>query len=167
MTKNDLLRRKVLDTDADALFRLIEHCYSEYEGVVVERDGIDADLKNYASSLANLGGQGLVIENAGDILALVSGAPIIEGRYQLKKLYVHSRLRGSGVAVELVAEVENWARNHGATSLELWSDTRFERAHRFYEREGFVRQKLTRELHDLSNSVEFQFVKQFQGSDTT
>ncbi|MBO6503293.1 MAG: GNAT family N-acetyltransferase [Kordiimonadaceae bacterium] len=159
--------RPVLDTDAEALFQLIEHCYADYEGVVVERDGIDADLNRYASVLTGIGGQGLVVENAGKLMALVSGAPIAENKYQLKKLYLHNSLRGSGIATELVAEVVSWARNHGASTLELWSDTRFERAHRFYEREGFVRQKSTRELHDLSNSVEFQFVKQLQSNETT
>lgn len=167
MPMNMLKKRPVLDSDADDLFRLIEHCYTGYQGVFVERDGIDADLNNYASELAQLGGRGLVIGNAAGVIALVSGAPVNSERYQLKKLYVHEEQRGSGLAKELVADVETWATQHGSKTLELWSDTRFKRAHRFYEREGFVRQADTRALNDLSNSIEYKFVKRLQGSVAT
>ncbi len=163
MPMNVPKKRPVLDTDADDLFWLIEHCYAEYRGVVVERNGIDADLNHYAFELARLGGRGLVVCNAAGVVALVSGAPINRERYQLKKLYVHEEQRGSGLAKELVADVETWAIQHSSKTLELWSDTRFKRAHRFYEREGFVRQADTRALNDLSNSIEYKFVKRLQG----
>lgn len=159
MTKNLQQLRPVRDEDAEDLFQLIEHCYSEYQGVVVERFGVDADLNQYATELAQLGGRGFVVEQSDHIVALVSGAPLDEARYQLKKLYVHRNQRGSGLASRLLENVETWARQHGAASLELWSDTRFKRAHSFYEREGFVKQDQTRALNDLSNSIEFQFVK--------
>ena len=32
-----------------------------------------------------------------------------------------------------------WSREHGFRRVEFWSDTRFERAHRFFARYGFVR----------------------------
>ena len=151
--------RPVEDSDAKALFQLIEHCFAPYEGVVVEPEGVDSDLNNYASELKKIGGQGFVVELSGNIIGLVSGAPICADRYQLKKLYVHETARGSGLANQLVSMIEGLACEACAKSLELWSDTRFERAHRFYEREGFVRQVETRELHDLSNSIEYQFIK--------
>ena len=151
--------RLVEDSDAKALFQLIEHCFAPYEGVVVEPEGIDSDLNSYASELKKIGGQGFVVELAGNIIGLVSGAPICADRYQLKKLYLHEQARGSGLATQLVSVVEDLAWRAGAKSLELWSDTRFVRAHRFYERVGFERQEETRELHDLSNSIEYQFVK--------
>lgn len=37
--------------------------------------------------------------------------------------------------------------------------TRFTDAHRLYERLGYVRSPGTRELHDLSRSVEYHFAK--------
>jgi GNAT superfamily N-acetyltransferase len=67
--------------------------------------------------------------------------------------------RGGGVAHRLVDMAEDFARAHGAARLRLWSDTRFDRAHRFYEKRGYVRQEGVRELHDLSNSVEYHYVK--------
>ena len=47
----------------------------------------------------------------------------------------------------------------GADRLELWSDTRFERAHAFYEKQGFVRAGPLRPLGDKSGSIEFGFHK--------
>ena len=42
--------------------------------------------------------------------------------------------------------------------MTLWSDTRFTRAHRLYERLGFEREG-TRKLQDLNNTTEFGFRK--------
>ncbi|HBV00249.1 MAG TPA: N-acetyltransferase, partial [Thalassospira lucentensis] len=39
----------------------------------------------------------------------------------------------------------------------LWTDTRFEAGHRFYEKSGFARTGQTRILDDLSQSSEIQF----------
>lgn len=155
--------RLIEDRDADGIMALVRRCYGEYEGVVFEPDGVDADLNAYASAIANLNGHALVVEQENKIVALVSGAPISDARYQLRKIYVDATARGSGLAKNLLAEVEKWAAEHGAETLELWSDTRFERAHRFYEREGFKRQTETRALHDLSNTIEYQFIKKMDG----
>jgi putative acetyltransferase len=55
--------------------------------------------------------------------------------------------------------VEREAARNSAAFVELWSDTRFLDAHRLYERLGYTRSPHTRELQDLSNSVEFHFLK--------
>jgi putative acetyltransferase len=43
------------------------------------------------------------------------------------------------------------------TELVLWTDTRFEAGHRFYEKCGFTRTGETRILDDLSASSEYRF----------
>lgn len=153
--------RPVRNKDADGLFGLIERCFAEHDGVFVERDGLDADLNTYATFLENIAGEGYVIEDRDQIVALVSCAPVDDKRYQLKRFYLDSSLRGKGLSQKMLALVEARAIAAGATSLELWSDTRFKRAHRFYEREGFTRQPQTRDLHDRSNTTEYQFIKRF------
>ena len=45
----------------------------------------------------------------------------------------------------------------------LWSDTRFDRAHRFYEKRSYVRQGPIRVLDDISNSLEFGYAKPVAG----
>ena len=51
----------------------------------------------------------------------------------------------------------------GAARLVLWSDTRFDRAHRFYEKRSYVRAGPIRVLHDISNSLEFAYAKPVNG----
>ena len=45
----------------------------------------------------------------------------------------------------------------------LWSDTRFERAHRFYEKRSFVRSGPVRVLADISSSLEYGFARPVNG----
>jgi len=151
--------RPVRDRDASGLIALIERCFSEYPGVVVEPDGIDSDLRAYATALEQSGGEGFVLEQDGQIVALVSGVLLSGSRYQLKRIYLDASLRGSGMGTKMLRLIESRAQACGVASVELWSDTRFERAHRFYFREGYVKTGEKRELGDLSNSVEFQFIK--------
>ena len=158
MTDFDL--RPVRDKDADGLIALIGGIFGEYEGVYLEPDDLDKDLRAYESYITGEGGEGFVLEGAdGKLLACVSYCPIEGERYQLKRIYLSADLRGSGMGVKLLHHVEDLARARGARTMELWSDTRFTRAHRFYEREGYVKQPKTRDLHDSSNTTEYQFIK--------
>lgn len=151
--------RPVKDEDADGLFGLVGRCFAEYDGVMLEPDGLDKDLAAYESELLAIGGAGFVLEEDGHILALVSGGPGEGGIYQLKRLYLDADLRGSGQALTLLHYIEGVARAHGAEEIELWSDTRFTRAHRFYEREDYAKSGRTRDLGDISNTTEFHFIK--------
>jgi GNAT superfamily N-acetyltransferase len=51
----------------------------------------------------------------------------------------------------------------GAIRLVLWSDTRFERAHAFYEKRGYLRSGPIRVLDDISHSLEFAYAKPVAG----
>jgi GNAT superfamily N-acetyltransferase len=63
----------------------------------------------------------------------------------------------------LAAAAEDFARAQGAGVMKLWSDTRFDRAHRFYEKLGYLRDGPIRVLNDLSNSLEFAYTKPLTG----
>lgn len=81
-------------------------------------------------------------------------------RAELKRLYVAATHRRRGVGRALVELVEDHAvRDHDAVAVELWSDTRFVDAHRLYERCGYVRTGRTRQLHDPSETTEYEFVR--------
>ena len=71
--------------------------------------------------------------------------------------------RGTDLAPRLLATAEAHARAAGATRLVLWSDTRFDRAHRFYEKHSYIRHGPIGVLHDLSNSLEFGYAKPVSG----
>ena len=51
----------------------------------------------------------------------------------VERLYVHPDARRRGVARGLMEVVAAVARREGRTALEVWSDKRFEAAHRLYE----------------------------------
>ena len=78
-------------------------------------------------------------------------------------VYAQPSPHGSGLGHALLETAEAHARAAGAARLVLWSDTRFDRAHRFYEKHGYVRHGPIRVLHDISNSLEFGYAKPVAG----
>jgi GNAT superfamily N-acetyltransferase len=64
-----------------------------------------------------------------------------EPRAEIGGLVVSSEARGRGIGRLLVAHVEEWARQHGLTSMLVRSQIKREDAHRFYLREGYARTK--------------------------
>lgn len=150
------------DDDADQLIALMAAVFAEYPGCVLDVDGEEPDLRAIDKFYRDYGGRFWVAEHPGDgrIVAMVGGRPLNGGpHWELKKLYVDSRCRSAGIGRLMVGLVEQEAVRQGAPVLELWSDTRFLDGHRLYERLGYVRQPGLRELHDLSNSVEFHYLK--------
>ncbi len=55
------------------------------------------------------------------------------------------------------------ARAAGTRRLELWSDTRFDAAHAFYEKNSYLRSGPIRALDDVSKTLEFHFGKPLTG----
>ncbi|HEX7914687.1 GNAT family N-acetyltransferase [Rudaea sp.] len=60
---------------------------------------------------------------------------------ELAGLVVDEHVRGSGIGRALLAAAEQWARMHGFALMRVRSNVVRERAHRFYEREGYARIK--------------------------
>ncbi|MBS0516500.1 MAG: GNAT family N-acetyltransferase [Proteobacteria bacterium] len=60
---------------------------------------------------------------------------------ELAGLVVDETVRGTGVGAALLAAAEDWARGQGFAAMRVRSNVVRERAHRFYEREGYVRTK--------------------------
>jgi putative acetyltransferase len=81
------------------------------------------------------------------------------GGIELRKLYVAKDARRIGLGNRLCELIESEAQRRAAAFVELWSDTRFLDAHRLYEKRGYVRGPQTRELHDISSSVEYFYRK--------
>ena len=152
--------RDARDSDGERLAELIEACYDEYAGCVLDIDGEVPELRAIATHHAGNGGRFWVAENDGRILGCVGVLPGPDNTFELKKLYVAKDARKMGVGKRLVSLVEAEAMSRGAKAIDLWSDTRFEDAHRLYERRGYVRGTETRDLHDKSNSTECYFRKE-------
>ena len=64
-----------------------------------------------------------------------------EPRAEIGGLVVGSRARSRGIGRELVAHAEQWALQHGVSSVIVRSQIAREAAHRFYLREGYRQTK--------------------------
>jgi putative acetyltransferase len=153
--------RDARDEDAWDLVGLVAGCWSEYPGCVLDVHGEEPELLSIATSYRARGGRFWVVEADSRLVASVGIAPGTEPTSALLlKLYVARRARRQGLGSTLVRLVEAEAVATGARAVELWTDTRFRDAHHLYERHGYVRNGATRELHDLSHTVEYHYLKE-------
>jgi putative acetyltransferase len=154
------LLRSAVDADSAGVIGLIARVYAEYPGCILDVEKEEPGLLAPASSYDRF----WVLEANESIVGCsacysrnTAGAPL--PWVELRKVYLDAALRGRGLGRLLVETAEAFADEIGASRIELWSDTRFVTAHAVYERLGYRRLAETRELHDISNSVEFHFVK--------
>jgi GNAT superfamily N-acetyltransferase len=160
----DVRLRPGRDTDAEGFIRLIGDCWSEYPGCILDVDGELPELRALATHFAEAGGALWAAEQAGRIVGMAAARPMGQDQaFEICKVYVAKEMRGSGLAHALLDAAEGHARAAGAARLVLWTDTRFETAHRFYEKRGFVRQGSIRILDDISKSLEFRYAKPLAG----
>jgi putative acetyltransferase len=159
--------REAEDADSAQVIALIGGVFAEYPGCVLELDEMP-ELRAPASAFGARGGRFWVAEDEGRVVGCAGFKPgsgvRVRGSLEpgsssveLCKLYVAAEARRRGLGSALCELVEAEGRGRGAAFVELWSDTRFADAHRLYEKRGYIRGPLTRELHDLSNSVEFYY----------
>lgn len=154
------LIRPVRDGDADGIIALIGGCWAEYPGCIMDVDGENPELRAFATYAARKQGVAWVEEQDGRIVGLVATWPLGHDQaWEIARMYVAQSARGSGLAHTLLDRAEAHARAAGAERLVLWSDTRFEAAHRFYEKRSYVRAGSIRILDDRSRSLEFRYAK--------
>lgn len=147
------------DSDGPAIIALIWACWSAYPGIRMDVEGEMPELHSLARYYAGLSGTLWIAEGDGTVIGMIAVRPIGEATWEICRLYVDPSYHGSGLGHTLLDRAESHAIAAGAERLALWSDTRFERAHRFYEKRGFVRHGPVRELADISNSLEFGYAK--------
>jgi putative acetyltransferase len=75
----------------------------------------------------------------------------------LERLYVHPHGRRQGVGRALMEQALNEARTRGRRLMEMWSDKRFQDAHRLYQRLG-ARVVGERICHDPDQSPEWGLI---------
>lgn len=151
------------DDDADGFIALIGACWAEYPGCVMDVDGEVPELRALASYYAGQGGALWAAEAEGRVVGMVGTKPLGKGAWEVCKMYADAGQRGTGLAQTLIAAAEQFARAAGGSEMKLWTDTRFDRAHRFYEKQGYARNGPIRVLGDLSNSLEFAYAKPLAG----
>lgn len=152
------------DEDAEGFIRLIGDCWSEFPNCILDVDHEAPELRALASYFARAGGALWAAERDGALVGMVGTRPMNSDQaYEICRMYVAAPERGTGLAQRLLETAEAHARAAGGQRLVLWTDTRFDAAHRFYEKRGYVRQGAIRILDDISKSLEFRYAKPAAG----
>jgi putative acetyltransferase len=163
---SDVVFRAVRDDDGPALAGLIAACFAEYAGCFYE----PAEFPELAAPATWAQGRGtrLVVAQAdGVVIGCCASTPVPDqNAIEIHKVYLAAGKRGGGLAQRLLAGAYTHAGEAGASHLVLWSDTRFERAHRFYEKLGFRRVPVMRFLADVSGTWEYRFTRRLDGGAT-
>ncbi|HZD75284.1 MAG TPA: GNAT family N-acetyltransferase [Actinomycetota bacterium] len=155
----EILIRAARDADSAGLIELIGGCYAEYPGCVLDVEREEPWLRAPATAYAGWEGRLWVAERDGRLVGSGGFRPRAPGVGGVHHLYVARPARRRGLATRLLGLIEAETRRRGWRRVDLWSDTRFTDAHRLYQRLGFSRSPGTRELGDLSRSVEYHFAK--------
>jgi GNAT superfamily N-acetyltransferase len=155
--------RSGLDADGPAMIALIWACWLAYPGVKMDVDREMPELHALATYYAGQGGSLWVAEIDGAVAGMIAVRPLEQATWEICRVYVDPTLHGAGLGHALLDLAERHAIKAGAERLALWSDTRFDRAHRFYEKRSYVRHGPVRVLHDISNSLEFGYEKPVNG----
>jgi GNAT superfamily N-acetyltransferase len=143
-------------SDAPAVVELIGRVFAEY-GFSWDPALEVPDLFDFERRYSGPAGAFWVARLGGRVVGSVGVERLPDGQAELHRLYLDATLRGRGVGRALVETVLGWCRSVGVGRLVLWSDTRFDQAHRLYERMGF-RQTGERELPDDPNATrEFSY----------
>jgi putative acetyltransferase len=135
--------------DRDAIIALIDDVLSEY-GDRLSPDMADRDLLDIDGYYVAAGGMFIVLEDMGRIRGTHAAIPVSQqpGVCIFRRLYLETGLRGGPWGSRLMQWALDWAREHGMHHIEFWSDTRFERAHRFFARFRFQRDGRIRTVED-------------------
>ena len=155
--------RRGQDSDGTALIALIWACWSAYPGIKMDVDGEMPELRRLSTFYGSLGGTLWVAESGGRVTGMIAVHPLDPPTWEISHVYVEPSLHGSGLGHALLDAAERHAIAAGAKRLALWSDTRFDRAHRFYEKRSYVRHGPIRVLNDISNSLEYGYAKPVDG----
>lgn len=156
---SDIVIRAARDRDADGLVSLIRSIYEEYPGCIFDLENEQPELKRPASYFSRAKGRLWVAESHGQVIASLGFLPAEEpAGIELQKVYLRRDQRGSDLARRMFEIALAAARADGARFIELWANTRFQAAHRFYEKLGFVRSRGERLLDDLSRSSEYHYL---------
>jgi GNAT superfamily N-acetyltransferase len=153
------------DSDGPALIALIWACWSAYPGIRMDVDREMPELHALATYYAENGGTLWVAQSEARVVGMIATRPAERAIWEICRVYVEPSLHGSGMGHALLDEAERHAIAAGAERLILWSDTRFDRAHRFYEKRSYVRFGPVRVWADISNSLEFGYAKPVNGTE--
>jgi GNAT superfamily N-acetyltransferase len=142
--------------DVPGVVALIGRVYAEYGFIWDPRVEVP-DLLDFDAHYAPPRGAFFVVRGPEAIGGSVGVERLDERRAELHRLYLDATLRGRGTGRSLTDTVLVWCRARAIETLLLWSDTRFDLAHRLYTRLGFTRTGERTIPDDVNNTREYRF----------
>jgi O-acetylserine/cysteine efflux transporter len=142
--------------DAAAVVDLISRVYAEYNFVCDPRVEFP-DLFSFDQHYAAPHGAFFVVREGGVIVGSAGVERVDGDTAELHRLYLDARLRGRGTGWALTEATLDWCRARRIRRMILWSDTRFDQAHRLYLRMGFQRTGERTLPDDLNQTREYGF----------
>jgi putative acetyltransferase len=135
--------------DNAAIISLIDGVYREY-GEHLCLDGAEADLVDTVRHYSRNKCVFVVLDDDGEVVGTHAVVPLDDRSdvCTFRRLYLRSDLRGTGWGEKLMRWAIDAAEQFGFHRVEFWSDVRFARAHRFFERLGFQHDGRVREMND-------------------
>jgi putative acetyltransferase len=171
----NVLIRDAEDSDAEGLVQIVAAIMGEFPGCVFDLEADFPELKQPRSSFKKDGGRFWVAERRlpgavslgkgaakripGEIVGCFGFLPAEDPRgIELVRVYLRPELRGTGLAPKMFKIVQAVARQRSAAFIELWTDSRFTAAQRFYEKLGFTKLPDERLLNDRNLSSEYHYL---------
>jgi GNAT superfamily N-acetyltransferase len=143
--------------DVPGVVDLIGRVYREYGFVYVPEVEVPDLVVRFDQHYAAPRGTFFVVREGDVVVGSVGVERLDGGRAELHRLYLDARLRGRGTGRALVETALEWCRAQRIPRMILWSDTRFDRAHRLYERMGFRRTGERILPDDVNDTREYGF----------
>jgi len=131
------IRSRRPDHDARILDLILRIQRDEFGLAITAADQPDL-LDIDAAYLANGGAFWVAETDADRIVGTIAAMPVDANTAVIRKMFVAAEQRGTGLADALMDTVVSWARATGLPMLLLGTTAVMERAHRFYDRHGFV-----------------------------
>ncbi len=144
--------------DVPAIVDLIGRVYAEY-GFVYDPHVEVPDLFAFDAHYAAPRGAFFVVRDGGTIVGSVGVERVDADTAELHRLYLDAERRGRGTGRALVETAFAWCRAGGFRRMILWSDTRFDRAHRLYLKMGFNQSGERTLSDDLNDTREYGFTR--------
>ena len=152
----ELLISPATAADAPGIVALIGRVYAEYGFVWDPRIEVP-DLFDFEAHYAPPCGGFFVARADGAIVGSAGVERLDARRAEMHRLYLDAERRGRGTGRALTEAVLAWCRERQIDELILWSDTRFDLAHRLYTRMGFTRTGERTVVGDVNDSREYRF----------
>jgi len=124
--------------DVAGVIALIGRVYAEY-GFLWDPVVEVPDLFDFGAHYEAPAGAFFVVRDGGVVVGSVGVARLDAVTVEIHRLYLDAALRGRGIGRALMQAAIGWCRQHGLVRVTLWSDTRFDAAHRLYSAMGFQR----------------------------